>query len=258
MAEDQTDMSKYYNPNRTRNLYDANSSELFRLSRSKIDLFLNCPRCFYLDRRLGVGQPPGYPFSLNSAVDKLLKKEFDVHRIDGTTHPLMKKYGINAVPLSHAKIDEWRDLFRAGITFKIDGENVMVTGGVDDVWVKPDDEFIIVDYKATSKEEEVTLDADWQIGYKRQMEIYQWLFRKNGFKVSNTGYFVYCNGNADKEAFDANLEFDIKIIPYVGDDSWVEKTILEAIDCLKGDTMPESGSDCDFCKYRAAVKQFES
>ncbi len=251
-------MSQYYNPNRIRNKFDANSSDLFRMSRSKIDLFINCPRCFYLDRKLGVAQPPGYPFSLNSAVDKLLKKEFDIHRAKGETHPLIKKYGIDAVPLAHKKMDEWRDSLRAGITFQIEGTHVVVTGGVDDVWVKPNGEFIIVDYKATSKDAEVTLDADWQIGYKRQMEIYQWLFRKNGFTVSSTGYFVYCNGNTDKEAFDGKLEFDIKIIPYVGDDSWIEKTVRDAIDCLKGNVLPESGPDCDYCKYRNAVRMYEN
>lgn len=251
-------MSNYYNPNRTRNLFDKGSKELFRLSRSKIDLYLNCPRCFYLDRKLGVAQPPGYPFSLNSAVDKLLKKEFDIHRTDGTTHPLMEKYGIDAIPLSHEKIDEWRDSLRAGITFRIDGENVVVTGGVDDVWVDPIGQLIIVDYKATSKEEEVSLDADWQIGYKRQMEIYQWLFRRNGFTVSPVGYFVYCNGNTDKKAFDGKLEFDIKIIPYDGDDSWVEGVIFDAIECLKSDFLPKSGDDCDFCKYREAAGKAEN
>lgn len=251
-------MSQYYNPNRTRNLFDSSSSELFRLSRSKIDLYLNCPRCFYLDRKLGVAQPPGYPFSLNSAVDKLLKKEFDTHRAKGSRHPLMDHYGIDAIPLAHEKIDEWRDSLRRGITFKADGENVVITGGVDDVWVTPSGEFIIVDYKATSKEAEVTLDAEWQIGYKRQMEIYQWLFRKNGFSVSPTGYFVYCNGNTDKEAFDGKLEFDIKIIPYTGDDSWVEKTVKAAIECLKSDHMPLPGEDCDYCKYRDAVRKVEN
>jgi len=251
-------MSNYYNPNRKRNLYNPDLLELFRLSRSKIDLFINCPRCFYLDRKLGVGQPGGFPFTLNSAVDKLLKKEFDTHRAKGTAHPLMKTYGINAVPLAHDKIDEWRDSLRRGITFNVDGTNVVVTGGVDDVWVSPSGEYLIVDYKATSKEEEVTLDADWQIGYKRQMEIYQWLFRKNGYKVSSTGYFVYCNGNTDKEAFDGKLEFDIKIIPYLGDDTWVEKTIHEAIDYLKRDKLPDPGPDCDYCKYRKAVEKIEN
>ncbi len=250
-------MSQYYNPNRTRNLYDPNSSELFRLSRGKIDNFITCPCCFYLDRRLGVAQPPGYPFSLNSAVDKLLKKEFDIHRAKGTKHPLMETYSIDAIPLAHEKIDEWRDSLRGGITVRVDSTNVVITGGVDDMWVSPSGEYIVVDYKATSKEQEVTLDAEWQDGYKRQMEIYQWLFRKNGFKVSDTGYFVYCNGNTDKEAFDAKLEFDIKLIPYKGNTDWVEGTIQKAIECLKSDTIPESGADCDFCKYRNAVKQYE-
>lgn len=250
-------MSDYYRPQRTRNIYDPNSTETYRLSRGKIDAFLNCPRCFYMDRRLGVAQPPGYPFSLNSAVDKLLKKEFDIHRSNGTKHPLMKAYGIDAVPFVHERMDEWRDSLRRGVTVSIDGTHVIVTGGVDDVWVRPDGELIVVDYKATSKDDEVTLDADWQIGYKRQMEFYQWLFRKNGFKVSPTGYFVYCNGDTDREAFDAKLEFSIKLLPYIGDDSWVEPTILEAIKCLGSDTIPESGTDCDYCLYREAVRRVE-
>lgn len=246
-------MSQYYNPKRQRNLYNPTSSEPFRISRSKIDLFLNCPRCFYLDRRLGTDRPPGYPFSLNSAVDKLLKKEFDTHRANATTHPLMKSYGIEAVPFAHEKIDEWRDAFKRGITYHHEPTNFMITGGVDDVWVDKQGELMIVDYKATSKEDEVSLNADWQIGYKRQMEIYQWLFRKNGFKVSHTGYFVYCNGDTDKEAFDAKLEFNIKIIPYAGDDSWIEKTLQDIYECLGADSIPAASQDCDFCLYRAAI-----
>jgi len=202
-----------------------------------------------LDRKLGVGRPPGYPFSLNVAVDKLLKKEFDIHRAAGTAHPLMEHYGIDAVPYQHEKMDEWRDSLRRGITAPINGTNVVVTGGVDDIWVDSNGQLIIVDYKATSKEAEVTLDEEWQDGYKRQMEIYQWLFRENGFTVSPTGYFVYCNGDTDKEAFDGKLEFDIKLLPYTGDDRWVYGTVNEAISCLNSDTIPESEEDCSNCQY---------
>ena len=248
-------MSQYYNPHRTRGLYDPTSSEPFRLSRSKIDLFLECPRCFYLDRRLGVGRPPGYPFSLNSAVDALLKKEFDVHRAQQTKHPLMESYGIDAVPFAHEKMDEWRDSLRAGVTFLHEPTNFMVTGGVDDIWVNPQEELIVVDYKATSKSGEVNLDADWQIGYKRQMEVYQWLLRQNEFDVSDIGYFVYCNGDADAEAFDKKLEFDVKVIPYKGDPSWVEQTLQDAHTCLVADDVPEASVDCDYCAYRGAVDE---
>ena len=250
-------MSQYYNSQRAKGLYEPNVGEPFKLSRSKIDLFLNCPRCFYLDRRLGIGRPPGFPFSLNSAVDTLLKKEFDIHRAAKTAHPLMEKYGVDAVPFEHEKMEEWRDSLRRGIQFLHKKTNLLITGGVDDVWADPGGRLIIVDYKATSKNGEVNLDADWQIGYKRQMEIYQWLFRKNEFQVSDTGYFVYCNGDADKKAFDGKLEFNVKLISYMGDDSWVEQAIVEAHKCLVENKIPEPAADCDYCNYRRAARGVE-
>ena len=228
------------------------------MSRSKIDLFLNCPRCFYLDRRLGVGQPPGYPFNLNSAVDILLKKEFDIHRAKGSVHPLMKTYGIDAVPFAHKKMDEWRDALRGGVKYLHEPTHFLITGGVDDIWQNANGKLHVVDYKATSKNGEVSLDADWQIGYKRQVEMYQWLLRKNDFNVSDIAYFVYCNGDADKEAFDGKLEFDIKVISYEGDDHWVEDAVVAAHRCLSDNALPESGDDCDFCKYRDATRGIES
>jgi hypothetical protein len=146
-----------------------------------------------------------------------------------------------------------------GISSKIvEGTNVVVTGGVDDVWVSPNGELIIVDYKATSKDTEVSLDAEWQDGYKRQMEIYQWLFRENGFTVSPTGYFVYCNGDTDKEAFDGKLEFDIKLLPYTGDDRWVYGKVHEAISCLNSDIIPDSGENCSYCQYIKAREEVSS
>lgn len=249
-------MSKYYTPRKTRNLFDPNSSEIFRLSRSKIDLYLNCPRCFYLDRRLGIAAPPGFPFSLNSAVDKLLKKEFDLHRIRNQAHPLMKTYEVDAVPYRNEQLTKWRDPFK-GIDFLHTETNLLVFGAIDDVWINPFSELHIVDYKATAKEEEVNLDADWQIGYKRQMEIYQWLFMKNKYKVSSTGYFIYCNGDTDKEAFDGKLEFRVKIIPYNGNSDWVEDTLKQIHACLKKETIPEMSPDCDFCRYVEVLKNIQ-
>lgn len=250
-------MPGYYTPKRTRNLFDPTSKAPYRISRTKLDLFLNCPRCFYLDRRLGVERPPGYPFNLNNAVDTLLKKEFDIHREHRTPHPLMETYGIDAIPFGHEKIEEWRDSRRRGITYLHPKTNFNVTGGVDDVWVNPKSELIIVDYKATSKNGEVGIDADWQIGYRRQMEIYQWLFRKNGFAVSSTGYFVYVNGKTDRAAFDARLEFDIQIIPYAGDDSWVEQALIDAHECLIDKHIPPAGKECEFCAYRSSAASVE-
>jgi hypothetical protein len=204
-----------------------------------------------------VGRPPGFPFNLNSAVDTLLKKEFDIHRAKKTAHPLMQTYGINAVPLEHEQMDFWRDALRGGVQYLHQPTNLLITGGVDDVWVTPEGELIVVDYKATSKQGEVNLDAEWQDGYRRQVETYQWLFRQNGFKVSPVAYFVYCNGQTDREAFDGKLEFDIKIIPYRGDDSWVEPTLKSIKKCLDSEQLPEAGENCDYCAYRQEVAKEE-
>jgi len=247
-------MSKYYTAQRTRGLYNPKSKEQFKLSRSKIDLYLACKRCFYYDRRLGIGRPPGFPFALNSAVDALLKKEFDIQRVKGANHPLIEKYGIDAKPISHKDLDKWRHNF-TGVQYYHKPTNMLIFGAIDDLWQNSKGEYIVVDYKATAKAEEInSLDKDWHIGYKRQMEIYQWLLRQNKYKVSNTGYFVYCNGKADKEAFDSKLEFDITLISYKGNDNWVEKIIIEAHKCLNSDDIPKSGNDCDYCSYIDAIR----
>ncbi len=244
-------MSEYYKANRIRNLYDPASTEPFKLSRSKIELYTKCPKCFYIDRRLGVGQIPPFPFAINSAVDTLLKKEFDIHRAKGTPHPLMKAYSLDMVPFKHEKINEWRENFK-GVQYHHKPTNFIMTGAVDDLWVDKTGEIVVVDYKATSKPAKVTLDAEWQMGYKRQMEMYQWLLRQTGFKVSNTGYFVYCNGKTDREAFDAKIDFDIDILPYTGDSTWVEKSLFDIKKCLDG-KMPIAAQDCDHCNYRKAA-----
>jgi CRISPR/Cas system-associated exonuclease Cas4 (RecB family) len=237
-------------------LYIPTKKEPYFLSRSKIEEFINCPRCFYLDRRFGIGQPGGLPFTLNSAVDYLLKKEFDIHRAKGIAHPLMKQYKIKAVPLAHELIDDWRNNFK-GIQYLHQPTNFLIYGAIDDLWLNNKKELYIVDYKSTSINEEVDLEDEWKMGYKRQMEIYQWLFRKNGFKVSNTGYFVYANGKKDKKAFDGKLEFEITILPYCGNDKWVDKTIKDAYKCLQSPKLPAPNPDCEFCKYRKEAKKIE-
>lgn len=251
-------MSDYYNPRRTSRMFSPTSGEPFKASRSKIDLFMNCPLCFYLDCRLGVARPPGFPFALNSAVDALLKREFDAHRAKKRPHPLMHSFGLKGViPYAHEDLDIWRSNFK-GITYLHEPTNLLVTGAIDDVWVDADGQLHIVDYKSTSKEEKVSLDKEWQIGYKRQMEVYQWLFRKNGFDVSPTGYFVYCNGKLDRDAFDAKLEFDIDLIPYKGDDSWVPKALEEMKACLMAEKPPKPGTGCDYCAYRKAARDVQT
>ena len=241
-------MSGFYKPDRKADWNYGGSH--WRLSRSKIDLFKQCQRCFYIDNKLGTARPPGFPFNLNSAVDALLKKEFDIHRARKSTHPLMHAYGVDAVPFSHPKIDTWRENFK-GVDTLHEATGFTVSGALDDIWVTPTGELIVVDYKSTSKDERIeALDQEWHRGYKRQMEIYQWLLRQNGFAVSDRGYFVYANASTDKEAFDGKLEFELTLVPYTGDASWIEQTLIDIKETLDSREIPEKGQDCDYCIYR--------
>ena len=244
-------MSQYYKPNR--NPGWNYGGPRWRLSRSKIDLFVECPRCFYIDNKLGTARPPGYPFNLNSAVDELFKKEFDLHRSAQTPHPIMVEYGVDAIPFQHENIDLWRENFK-GVQVQHESTGFTVSGAVDDIWINPAEELYVVDYKATSKNERIeALDKDWHDGYKRQMEVYQWLLRKSGFTVSNTGYFVYANAGKDKEMFDNQLDFEVTLIAYEGDDSWVEGTLANIKACLDDPRVPKASDDCDYCRYREAA-----
>ena len=241
---------------RSRNLFDPISKEPFKLSRSKLELFLQCPRCFYLDRRCGIGQPSGPPFNLNIAVDSLMKREFDYHRARSEPHALMTEYGVDAVPYQHRDLDQWRHNFHGvQVTHKL--TNFLFFGAVDDVWESPDGQLHVVDYKATSTLKEINLEDQWKQAYKRQMEIYQWLLRGNGFPVSDLGYFVYVNGDSTKEHFGAKLEFHMQIIPYTGDDGWVEEALQEARTCLCRDLPPTAAAGCEWCAYRKAASAVE-
>ena len=234
---------------RSRNIYKPDSEKPFKLSRSKVDNFVSCKRCFYIDRRLGVGHPPGFPFNINSAVDELLKKEFDQYRDAGKPHPYMDSVSRNLIPYKHDQLDEWRENFK-GVQYLHEETNLIFTGAVDDLWLDTDsEEVVVVDYKATAKNSEITINADWQQGYRRQMDFYQWLLRKNGLKVSNVGYFVYCNGDKQKPSFDQKIHFDVSVLEYQGDGSWIEETILQIKELLNQDNVPNYSDDCDYCTY---------
>ncbi len=215
---------------------------MVKLSRSKIELLLECPRCFWFYAGKGIARPFGAPYTINNAIDFMLKKEFDEHRSNGTAHHLITEAGIDAVPFMHEDIDKWRNNF-TGIQYHHPETDFLVFGAVDDIWVDSKGNLIVVDYKASGAKEGELYDS-----YKRQVEIYQWLLRKNGFKVLNRGYFIYCRVNKDNGFDHGNLSFDIKVQSYDGNDSWVEDKILEAKKVLDGST-PESSDECSYCKY---------
>ncbi len=248
-------MSEYvkkYNPDRSAEWNYGGPK--WKLSRSKIDFYTECPRCFYLDNKLGTKRP-GFPsFNLNIAVDELFKKEFDIHRKAGTAHPIMKEYKIDAVPFQHANMDTWRDPF-VGIMHTHKSTGLVVSGGVDDIWVKPDGSLIIVDYKSTSKDGRIEAlgDSPWEMQYTRQLGIYRWLLEQNGFTVDPIGYLVYANADKNIDAFDNKLVFVTTLVPVKTDVDWIDATLTEIKSCLESPELPKSGKNCEYCPYREAA-----
>lgn len=223
---------------------------MIKLSRSKIELLFDCPKCFWLYAGQNLARPFGAPYTINNAVDFLLKKEFDEHRKAGTAHYLITREQIDAVPYMHDDIDKWRHNF-TGIQFHHKKTDFLVFGAVDDIWVDSQGSLIVVDYKASGAKEGELYDS-----YKRQMEVYQWILRQNGFKVLDRGYFVYCRVNKDDGFGKGKLSFDIKVQPYDGGDSWVEDKILEAKKILDA-PIPDQSDTCKYCTYIGKWSSFK-
>jgi len=245
-----SDFQKRYNPNRGGDWNYGGKS--WKLSRSKIELYCECPRCFYLDNKLGTARPRGPAFTLNSAVDELFKREFDTYRSKQTPHPIMIAGGIDAIPFAHTSMNDWRENF-VGITYLHPETNMTICGAVDDIWQMPDKTLIVVDYKSTSKETSITTlsDSSWEGSYRRQMGVYQWLLKQNGFKVSSTGYFVYANAKIGETAeFADTLTFETTLVPCEGDTAWIDDIITSIHATLESDKLPLSGPTCEYCTYR--------
>lgn len=232
--------------------YIPGQSATYTISRSKIELFTQCQRCFWLETRQGIKRPSGPPFQINKAIDELYKKEFDSYRVQKKPHPIMVLNKLAAVPFAHPQLDDWRDTFK-GIRAVHTPTNLEVFGGIDDVWIDDNEQLIVVDYKATAKAKDVSLDADWQQSYKRQLEVYQWLLRQNGFTVNDTGYFVYTNARYDGDIFNDSLSFTTKLIAHSGSDAWIEPTLVHIKKILDGPIPPVGdsimGGECEFCSY---------
>ena len=249
------------NPLRTRkdSIYQKGTNNIFRISRSKLSTFIDCQRCFYLDRVKGLKEPSMPGWSLNSAVDELLKKEFDEYRKLKKPHPIMVENKLNFIPFDHEQIDKWRDSLKGGISYIDKDTNLEIFGGVDDIWFDKDkEELVVVDYKAQSSntpvEEESYLASPFHQGYKLQMDIYVYILREMGFKTSDRVFFLVCNGEKSYDKFDKKLNFTTKLVPYITNTSNIKSVIKNMKFVLESDNTPDLNKSCEKCMYLTAGK----
>ena len=96
--------------------YSPQSNDPFPLSRTGLEQFLRCPRCFYQQRRLGLTQPRMVPLTLAVATDALLKNEFDKIRGSNNSHPIWEKFSLNT---SHPALKSSSIIFGSDGTDKV-------------------------------------------------------------------------------------------------------------------------------------------
>ena len=251
-------------PKRHRGKYNPDHPGPYELSRSRIENFVRCPACFYLQQVRGIPFPSIPGFNINEATDILLKKDFDDCRERGVSHPFLTKLGKgHLIPYKHENFHLWTQSLHFGAEGRLntvhEKTNLKVGGGLDDVWFNEESEELhVVDYKSTStktKGKAVSLNGWWKTTYKRQMDIYVWILRRLGFDVSNTGYFLYC----DSDRFtstpflregNALMDFKVSLLEYSVDCNWIEPTLLAIRALLDNDSgCPEHDEKCEYGKF---------
>ncbi|MDC2963449.1 PD-(D/E)XK nuclease family protein [Gammaproteobacteria bacterium] len=269
---------------RHRGAFDPTNPEPYELSRSRIDTFIKCRACFWLQQIKRVSPPEIPSFTINTTTDILLKRDADGVR-GKSALPIWEANGLgHIIPFEHEHLENWTNSLNYGkddtyFNFVHPETNIKLGGGLDDVFVNTENgELHIVDYKSTAQgtrspekyvKKPVSIDDPWKLGYKRQMDMYVWVMRKKGYDVSSTGYFVYVDAQhkdimgmlTDSDPATAWMKFSASIIPYEVDTSWVEPTLLDIKRfLLEQKTCPEhtpignNYSGCDLGRYfREAV-----
>ena len=240
---------------RVSSCYSPNQKEDFKISRGKFTNFLTCKRCFYLDRVKGL-DPPGTPgWTLNETTDLLLKKEFDYCRERQIPHRLFIENQLsNVVPFDHPEIDNWRDSLHKGLILRHKDSNIILTGGIDDIWQDNiSKKLIVVDYKSQAKlgrvDKQDYLEDPYHEAYKIQMDFYAYLLFGMGFDVHRTSYFLVCNAKRDDQEFNKRMNFDEYLVPYNWNIDWIENKIDEMVSLMNNRQIPEKNLSCKNCAY---------
>ncbi len=222
------------------------------LSPNSLNLYLECPACFYLDKKLGIRRPPPYPYALNSAVDTLLKEEFDSYRKRRELHPLILENNIDANLFSNQKLlDQWRDNFQ-GIRYYDAELQATLFGAVDDVLEFKDGKVAALDYKSTGSKVANVYDR-----FQLQLDTYTFLLEKNGYKTKRKGYLAFYI--VDKEnGFIDRLPFRKKVVEIDTNPSDIYEIFKDAVMLLREDKAPKHSEDCAFGNWIDRVNNAKS
>lgn len=221
-----------------------------QLSPNSLNLYLECPHCFWLDKNLGIKRPPPYPYALNSAVDTLLKEEFDTYRSKKIPHPLLVENGIKAHLFGNQNLlNQWRNNF-AGIRYFDPGLQATLFGAVDDVLEFDDGKIAPLDYKSTGSTAANVYDR-----FQLQLDTYTFLMEKNGFQTPRKGYLAFYIVDKSRGFID-RLPFRKEMVEIETNPSDIYAIFSDAVATLKKSNPPPHSQDCPFSKWLKGAKTF--
>jgi hypothetical protein len=227
-----------------------NNNRQIKLSPNSLNLFLECRRCFWLEKKQGIKRPPPYPYALNMAVDVLLKQEFDSYRVKGEPHPLLLANNIQARLFSNQSLlNQWRSNL-AGIRYYDETLDATLFGAVDDILEFEGGKLAPLDYKSTGSNVPTVYDR-----FQLQMDIYTFLLEKNGFPTPRKGYLAFYIVNKG-DGFVDRLPFKKELHEIETDPSDIPKLFKDAVETLRKNAPPPASQDCKFCQWLRRVANF--
>ena len=236
-------------------IYKPNQTNDFKISRSKFNDFLRCQKCFYLDRVKGLVSPSMPGWTLNETTDLLLKKEFDHCRKIQKPHRILLDNNLDhVIPFNHPDLEKWRDSLHGGLGVRFKKTNIILAGGIDDVWQNSKTkEIIVVDYKSQATDYPVNpksyFDSPYHADYQLQLDFYAYLFKEMNFEVAPIGYLVVCNADGSAKLFNKNIKFSETLVPYELKIDEIPKKIERMIQTLNKNTIPLPNKSCENCAY---------
>ena len=210
-----------------------------KFSPSSLSLLKECPRCFWLKFNKKIKRPEGIFPSLPSGMDRILKAHFDLFMENNALPPELEE--LKDVKLFNNKelLKEWRSV-QKGIRYTDDKGNLL-RGAVDNILTKGD-KLIVLDYKTRG----YPLKEDTHEHYQDQMDIYNFLLRKNNQKTEDYAYLLFYHPEkVDKKG---DVVFNTDLIKMKVNVKNAEKIFKKAIKVLEGD-IPKPADDCEFCKW---------
>jgi len=211
----------------------------YRLSPSALNLMGECPRCFWLTQHGVWKRPEGIFPSLPSGMDRILKVHFDKFRERGALPPeLAENKNCSGMKLFGDKklLEVWQNN-RKGISW-IDEKGNELKGAVDNLLQKGN-RLIVLDYKTRGYE----LKEDTAEHYRNQLDIYNFLFRKNGYGTEDFAFLLFYVPKEVAETgeiiFDTTLK-EMKVNVANAENIW-----KKALDMLNGEC-PDKG--CQWCE----------